>query len=123
MRIKQNRLKVYHHRAAVPKKDNEGNSYTDYEEPVSFKAEQWAAGGKIQAELYGIRISNIRNLRIEGEYQELSEGKKTSYQFLDGLAITVNDGICLNVSADADPDYRVIAIHPHRYLTLEVERI
>jgi len=114
---------VYHHRAANSKKDNEGNSYTEYGDAVSFQAEQWAAGGKIQAELYGVRLSNIRNLRIEGEYQELSEGKKTLYQFPDGLVVTVNDGICLNVSATSAPDYRVIAIHPHRYLTLEVERI
>lgn len=114
---------MYHQRAAIPKKDSEGNSYTDYGDAIAFKAEQWAAGGKVQAELYGIRLPNIRNLRIEGNYQEVPEGNKTLYQFPDGLTISVNDGICLNASADAAPDYKVIAVHPHRYLTLEVERI
>ena len=37
-----------------------------------------------------------------------------------GPTISVNDGICINGD---QPDYKVIAIYPYRYLTLEVEKL
>ena len=124
MRLKQNRLKTYHHRAAIPKKTGEGGSYIEYGLAVEFKAEEWPAGGKIQAERYGIRLPNIRNIRIEGDYNEIySVAEKLGYQIKDGPMFAVNDGICLHVSADSEPDYRIVAVYPYRFLTLEVERI
>lgn len=124
MRLKQNRLKTYHHRVAIPKKTGEGGSYIEYGPAVEFKAEEWPAGGKIQAERYGIRLPNIRNLRIEGSYREVDmlEGS-AGFELTNGPTFTVNGGICLHVSADSEPDYRIIAIYPLRFLTLEVERI
>lgn len=123
MRLKRNRLKPYYHKQAIPRKDNEGNSYLEYGPATSFDAEMWTAGGKIQMELYGQRLPNIRNLRILGDYTEASEGKRIAYKITNGPTITVNDGICLNVSGIADPDYRVVAIYPYRFLTLEVEKL
>ena len=41
----------------------------------------------------------------------------------DGPVITANDGICLYVDGAANPDYKVVAIYPYRFLTLEVEKI
>ena len=35
--------------------------------------------------------------------------------------ISVNDGISVN--GGNDPDYKVVAIYPYTYLTLEVEKL
>lgn len=87
-------------------------------------AETWAAGGKIQSEMYGKRLPNIRNLRLEGDYEEMTgERGETIYRAGQGLEITVGDGICLYAKLEEDPDYKVIAIYPYRFLTLEMERI
>lgn len=124
MRLKQNRLRTFYHRAAVPKKDQEGSGYVEYAQAVPFLAEEWPAGGKLQAEMYGIRLPGIRNLRIQGDYAETTaESRVLAYVFPDGLQITVNDGICLYVSRDSDPDYKVVSIYPYRFLTLEVEKL
>ena len=113
------------HREALPQKDSEGGSYIIYgEEKHSFKAETWAAGGKLQSEMYGIRLPNIRNLRLDGVYEEVGPGKKVSFQVTQGetmFSIAVNDGICLY--SDDEPDYKVVAIYPYSHLTLEVEKL
>lgn len=123
MRLRRNRLGMYHHRAAIPKKDSEGSSYTAYGPAESFQAEEWPAGGKVQAEMYGQRLPNIRNLRIQGTYQEVPGAGKVNYATKDGPVIAANDGICLYVGADAEPDYKVVAVYPYRFLTLEVEKL
>lgn len=125
MRLKQNRLKEFQHRAVVPVKDAEGSSSVEYAQAVPFLAEEWPGGGKLQAQMYGIRLPSIRNLRIQGSYAEtnrISDGA-LAFQVKDGPLIKVNDGVCLFVSAESEPDYRVVAIYPYRFLTLEVEKI
>ena len=125
MRLKQNRLKTFHHRAAVSVKDSEGSGFVEYAQSVPFLAEEWPGGGKLQAQMYGIRLPNIRNLRIQGSYAEtnrVSDGA-LAFQIQGGPLVKVNDGICLFASAESEPDYRVVAIYPYRFLTLEVEKI
>ena len=124
MRLKQNRCKTFYHRAAVSKKDTEGSGYVEYAEAAPFSAEEWPAGGKRQAELYGIRLPMIRNLRLEGSYTETTtETGVLAYELQNGLRITAGDGICLHVAESEKPDYRVVAIYPYRFLTLEVEKL
>lgn len=123
MRLRRSRLGTYHYREAIPKKDSEGSSYTEYGPAVSFLAEEWPAGGKVQAEMYGQQLPNIRNLRIQGAYQEVPGVGKVSYAVKDGPVITANDGICLCVDGDATPDYKVVAIYPYRFLVLEVKKL
>lgn len=126
MRLKRNRLMEYCHREALPQKDSEGGSYIIYgEEKHSFKAEMWSAGGKLQSEMYGIRLPNVRNLRLDGAYKEVhGPGKKVGFQVTQGgitFQVTVNDGICLH--SDDEPDYKVVAIYPYSHLILEVEKL
>ena len=123
MRLKRNRLKTYTHRQAIPKKDNEGNSYIEYGLPSSFEAEVWPASGKLQAEMYGQRVNNIKNVRISGNYDLMVSNHGDELYLFADMAVCEGDGICLNVPEDHEPDYRIIAIRPYRYLTLEVERI
>ena len=123
MRIKQGRLKTYHHRAAQAKKDDEGNSYTEYGSARSFDGEVWPGGGKIQTEMYGQRLPYIRNCRIDGKYHEkVSDDGRIGY-CLGDMIVRENDGICLNVCGSVAPDYRVVSIRPYRFLTLELEQI
>ncbi|MBP3468270.1 MAG: hypothetical protein J6K26_01985, partial [Lachnospiraceae bacterium] len=109
MRLKRSRLKWYSHRKAVPYKDNEGSSGIEYGPPSSFMAEVWPAGGKVQAEMYGQRLTHIYNCRIQGKYQTHIENGIVHYDF-DTFSIAETDGICLFVPPESDPDYRVISI-------------
>ena len=123
MRLKCSRVRQFYHRAAVPKKDPEGSSYMEYAPTDTFRAEEWPGGGKLQAERYGQRLSNIRNLRIDGRYREISDSGKVCYQIEGGPMISADDGICFNVPGGQEPDYRIVAIYPYRFLTLEVEKL
>lgn len=123
MRLKRNRLKTYSHRRAISKKDKEGNSYIEYGQPSSFSAEVWPAGGKIQSEMYGQRVNNMYNCRIGEDYEiEADEKGRIGYR-IGYTTIQEGDGICVYVPGEREPDYRIVAIRPYRYLTLEVERI
>lgn len=91
---------------------------------MPFRAEEWPAGGKLQAEMYGLRLPSIRNLRMEGDYTEVSSSVcRIGYQLEGGPLFCAGDGLCLFVSPDAEPDYKIIAIYPYRFLTLEVEKL
>lgn len=81
-----------------------------YGDPFAFQAEIWPASGKMQAEMYGERMSYILNMICEP------------------MDICENDGICVYCGADMDPDYRVISIkhyadkrYPH--LVCELEKL
>lgn len=123
MRLKRNRLKTYSHRSAISKKDNEGNSYIEYGLPSSFEAEVWPAGGKLQAEMYGQRVNHIQNCRINAGYEVMADEKGCVSYRIGYTTIQEGDGICVYVPGEQEPDYRIVAIRPYRYLTLEVERI
>jgi len=123
MRLKQNRQAEYQHRKAIPVRDTEGGIYTEYAPAVPMTAEMWAGGGKQQAEMYGNRLPNIRNLRLDGNYHEISGvNGKVVYQVEGGPKITAGDGICIYVVADQDPDYQIVAMYPYSHLTLEMEK-
>ncbi len=124
MKIKRSRLKTYHHRRKSLKKDSEGNTSTDYGAATSFTAELWPGSGKLQAELYGERLPNIRNLRLEGPYTITADSKDVvHYVFEDGPDIVEGDGLCLDVGPDRPPDYKIIAVKPYKILQLEAEKI
>lgn len=124
MRIKQSRIKKYHWRRRIPKKDGEGSSYETWGAAVSFQGESWPASGKVQAQQYGERLPYIQNLRIEGEYTIVTDEKgRVFYDLESGLKLRESDGICLYVPGEHDPDYKIISIKPYKPLKLELERI
>ena len=122
MRMKRNRLMTVYHRKATTEKDAECHDNVVYGPAVKLEAEMWPAGGKMQAEMYGVRLPNIRNLRLDGAYQEVCKDGAVRFQLENGPVITVKDGINLYTAAGTDPDYEVVAIRPYGHLTLEVER-
>ena len=94
IRIRRSLLKPYNLRRRQPGKDKEGGSIVNYEAAIPIEAAIWAAGGKVQAEMYGERLTYIKNMQYEGP-ETMQEG----------------DGICVNVGPEAPPDYKIIAIN------------
>lgn len=124
MRLKRSRLKEYAHRARLTRKDSEGSTYTEYASAVTFTGEIWPAGGKIQAQVYGEKLPYIRNVRVDGRYEILTDAAgRLSYQVEDGPVIREGDGLCLYVDPASGPDYRVISIRPDRFLRMEAEKL
>nr|WP_288974972.1 hypothetical protein [uncultured Blautia sp.] len=123
MRLKRSRLGTYQIRKAILKRDAEGGGYIEYGPATPITAEMWAGGGKLQTEMYGSRLPNIRNLRLDGAYHEVPGiNGKVTYRMKDGPEIAVGDGVCIYSAADQEPDYQIIAVYPYSHLILEVEK-
>lgn len=86
-------MKSYHMRKRIPKKDAEGGSITEYADAVEIQATIWPAGGRVQAEMYGERLSYMKNMEYGGT-EAMQEG----------------DGICVFVGPTDPPDYKIISI-------------
>lgn len=123
MRLKRSRLQQCYHRKAIFCKDKEGSSSLEYAPAIEVLAEVWPAGGKAQAETYGTRLSYMRNIRIDEAYKVEPDGKKLHYVLDNGADFVENDGICIYVSGECEPDYKIVSIKPYQRLLLEVERI
>lgn len=107
MRMRRSLMKEYHLRRRVPKKDREGSNATEYAEAVEIQAIIWPAGGRIQAEMYGERLSYIKNMEYEGA-EPMREG----------------DGVCVFVGPEDPPDYKIISIKPeYSPKMLELEKM
>lgn len=92
-RLRQALKRPYSWRKATPAKDAEGNTYTAWGDPVEIDAIIRRASGKIAAAQYGERLAYVCKMQYDGA-EPIAEG----------------DGICVYVSGDHDPDYRVTAV-------------
>lgn len=105
MRIKNK--KTYYLKKKEIIEDNEGGKYTGYETTTTdIQANIYPAGGKLQAEIYGERLNYILNMLYDGPVN-LIEG----------------DGICVYVSRDSKPDYKVLSIKHYSHKVIELEKI
>lgn len=124
MRMKRSRIKTYYLKEHRAEKNRECSIVTVYGDPTAFRGEVWPAGGKLQAEQYGERLSYIRNVKVEGDYTIQSDADGVlHYVFADGTDFVESHGLCLYVGKDADPDYKIIAIKPYKPLRLEAEKL
>ncbi len=104
-------LKIYYLKKREVLKNNEGSSYEGYGDPFAFQADISPMQGRIQAEMYGERLSYM--LQMIANTFPIQEG----------------DGICVYVKSDDDPDYRVISIKRyddntyHSHMVCELEKI
>lgn len=120
MRLRRNQIKEYQGRNRAVKKNNEGSSYIEYGDPFTFTADIYPATGKLQAEIYGERITNIVCGLIEGEYT-ITENSDGSFDYVfEDFHIKEGDGIQVYSS---NPDYKIISIRPYRTLYFEAEKI
>ena len=105
MRIKNK--KTYYLKPKKVVTDNEGGKYPGYSsEAKEIKANVWPASGKLQAEMYGLRINNILNMLYDGD-----------------IDITEGDGLCVYVASDKEPDYKVISKKEYSHGVYELEKI
>ena len=104
MRIKNK--KIYYLKKKTVIEDNEGGKYPGYSEAVEINANISPASGKLKAEIYGERLNYILNMLYDGR-ESINEG----------------DGICVYVSKDNEPDYKVISIKRYSHLFIELEKI
>lgn len=104
MRIKNK--KTYYLKRKTVIKDNEGGKYPGYSEPIEIQANIYPASGRLQAEIYGERLNYILNMLYDGS-KTLKEG----------------DGICVYVSKESEPDYKVISVKRYSHLVIELEKI
>lgn len=124
MRLRESRLQTHYHRKKIIEKDKEGCVSERYGPPSAFRGEYWPASGKVQAQQYGQRLGYIQNIKIDGGYNIQSDERGKVHYILDnGADITELDGICLFVGQNVEPDYKIVAIKPYRFLTLEVESL
>ncbi|WP_027639399.1 hypothetical protein [Clostridium cadaveris] len=99
--------KLYYLKKKTIVVDSEGGIYEDFEkEGLEIKANISPASGKLQAEIYGQRLNYMLNMLYDGP-QELREG----------------DGMCVYVSKDSKPDYKVISIKHYSHKVIELEKI
>lgn len=105
-------------------KDKESGSYDTYGPATAFQGEVWPASGKVQAAMYGEKLSYVRNIKMDGKYSvSVDEKNRIHYIFENGLDIAESDGLCVYVSKESDPDYKIISIKPYTPLRLEAEKI
>lgn len=62
-----------------PIRDDEGNTIPQYDVPVGIKAEIWQATSRLQLEMYGLRIANIKNMLYQGNLA-IKEGDRIIYK-------------------------------------------
>jgi len=126
MRLKQSRLKALYVWKRQTIKDNEGNTYEDWGEPVAVSGEAWPASGEVQAKTYGERLAYIYNVRIDGAYTaEPDSSGRLHYILADGTDIQEGDGMTIfnDASEMTRPEYKIVSTRPYRFLKMEVERL
>ncbi|EOH94842.1 hypothetical protein [Enterococcus pallens] len=111
MRLREQDLQTCYLRKRINTTDEEGNSITTYsEESIELRMNIQSAGGKVAAEIYGERLPYMKACKYQGD--QLIEGENEG------------DGICVNVSKDADPDYKILAIQSFsQHLNITLERL
>jgi hypothetical protein len=124
MRLRRNRIKTFYHRTRISGKDKEGSTYTEYADAFPFSGEIWSGGGKVQAEVYGEKLSYLRNVRIDGRYVITTDREGiTHYVYPNGLDLVESDGLCLYTDPEETPDYKINAIKPYKQLVLEAMKL
>lgn len=124
MRMKRSRISEYWLKTRCSEKDSEGGITVTYLPAVSFRAEIWPGNGKVQAEVYGEKLSYVRNLRVAGNYVITSDRSGiTHYVFPEGMDFVESDGICIYVGKEANPDYKINAIKSYAHLTIEAIKL
>ncbi len=106
MRHNKRWLKTIYLKKYLTVKDAEGTTTIGYDATqVEFKANIQPASGKVMAEIYGERLAYMLTMYYDGS-----------------LDLKEKDGICVYVSSDKKPDYKIVAIRPwnnHKVIDLE----
>lgn len=123
MRLRQTRIETLHVRPVTVTHTADGD-VTDWGEAAAFQGTKWPAGGRVQTEMYGNRVQDVFNVKVQGKYKaELDETTRQPVYMFQDFTLKLNDGICIYAAPDATPDYRIVSIKPYEPLQMEVMRI
>lgn len=93
--MKRDLITVYLRRATITQ-DEEFNDVIAWESPIALEMNIQSASGTVNATIYGSKLSSMKSCKYQGN--ELKEGRDE------------NNGICLYVDKDSDPDYKIKSI-------------
>ena len=106
--MKRDLITVYLRRATITQ-DEEFNDVIAWESPIALEMNVQSASGSVNATLYGAKLSSMKSCKYQGN--ELKEGRDE------------NNGICLYVDKDSDPDYKIKSIQPYSsHINVMLER-
>lgn len=98
------KMKKFKLRKFISKKDDERNTVLEYLDPIEDKAVIWPAGGKVQSEMYGLRLAYMLNMNYYGD-----------------LSVSENDAVCIDTD---EPEYKVVSIKKYpKFKYIELEKI
>lgn len=108
MRLRQRDLKPYTIKKYGKFKEPDGTTYTGYKkEGKTAKANIQPAGGKMLSEIYGLRLAYMLTMYCQ-----------------KGTELSENDGICVYVDGNQDPDYKIVAIRPwNTHIVADLEKV
>lgn len=96
MRLRRQDMTVLNFRPRANEFDDEGNPIKGWGTAVEFQANVQPASGRLSTQMYGERVTYMKSLKYQGDL------------FVE--AKNEGDGVCVNVAADHDPDYRIVSI-------------
>lgn len=106
--MKRDLITVYLRRATITQ-DEEFNDVIAWESPIALEMNVQSASGAVNATIYGSKLSSMKSCKYQGN--ELKEGRDE------------NNGICLYVDKDSDPDYKIKLIQPYStHINVMLER-
>lgn len=109
MRLRERDLKTVYLKRHTVEIDEEGDEQINYsEESEEIRMTVQAAGGQINAQIYGVRLPYIKSCKYQGDVIQEARNE--------------NDGVCVYVSKEEEPDYRIISIQEfttHVNVTIE----
>ncbi|WP_270243346.1 hypothetical protein [Lactococcus lactis] len=106
--MKRDLITVYLRRATITQ-DEEFNDVIAWESPIALELNVQSASSAVNATIYGSKLSSMKSCKYQGN--ELKEGRDE------------NNGICLYVDKDSDPDYRIKSIQPYStHINVMLER-
>lgn len=92
-RLRKALKRTYYWRKCNREKDDEGNTYFTYNNPEEISAIIRHASGRADVAQYGEKLGYILKMQYE-----------------DGENIAVDDGVCVYVDKDSEPDYKVVDV-------------
>lgn len=109
MRLRTRDLQTAYLKKRIATSDDEGNDVVTYsEESKELQMNVQSAGGQVMAQIYGESLPYIKACKYQGDLLKAGENEL--------------DGVCVEVSADDEPDYEIVVIQPfstHLNITLK----
>ena len=109
MRLRERDLQTVYLKKRIPTQDDEGNDIISYsDESKELQMDVQSAGGQVMAQIYGESLPYVKSCKYQGDLLKAGQNEL--------------DGVCVDVSADEEPDYEILAIQPfstHLNITLK----